>query len=90
MGSQKSGAAHNSLGQGAYTKSQLDTIREQLMRASTDNSHKPAAFQVDEDEEFKMAEDLAASFNLTEASNSISKKELDIALQRSFKQLEEE
>ena len=41
---------------------------------------------VKEDEEFKMAESLAESFNLSQASssNDLNKREIEIALQRSL------
>lgn len=43
---------------------------------------------LDEDEEFKLAESLAESFALTQQSlGGLSKRELEVALQRSHKQL---
>ena len=42
---------------------------------------------IDEDEEFKLAEQLAESFSLTHDSADLDRKELSVALQRSYQQL---
>lgn len=39
---------------------------------------------IDEDEEFKLAEQLAESFSLTHDSADLDKKEISVALQRSY------
>ena len=69
-----------------YSQEQLNQIRQQILRVSQEN----AKHQLDEDEEFKLAESLAESFVLSDNSNHLSHKELSIALQRSFRQLAQE
>ena len=45
---------------------------------------------LDEDEEFKIAEQLASSFNLTQDGASMNRQEISQALQRSYEQLLDE
>ena len=56
------------------------------MRVSRSSSGGP----IDEDEEFKMAEQLATSFSLSGSVSDLDKKELSVALRNSYKQLQAE
>ena len=70
-------------GSSNYSKSQMDQIREQIMRVSQDSKAAP----IDEDEEFRIAEQLASSFDISCTQSDVDPKELVAALQRSHNQL---
>ena len=75
-----------------YSASQLEQIRDQIMRVSQSSMSKKSVADValDEDEEFKIAEQLASSFNLTQDGESMNKQEYSQALQKSYRQLIDE